>query len=76
LTCTFLIKCVGRSGKTAFFEAKEKYKLDVNLESGKGVCSCQAGTMKASGKKQEDCKHVKQAKAIIEVMGWTKKERD
>jgi len=73
---TFEIKCVGRSANTCFFEAKKKYKLDVNRRTGEGVCSCWGGTSKAGGRKQKDCKHLEKAREIIKVMGWKKTERD
>ncbi len=54
---------------TVWFTAKERYLVRYDQKTKEYSCSCMAGTFQLTGKKQRDCKHIKKAKELIEVLG-------
>jgi len=55
-----------------WFIAKGKYLVRLNIKTKEATCTCMAGTFKESGHKQEDCKHVLSARALLKSFGRLK----
>ena len=63
----FLLERNEETPQAFYFTAKEKYKVRIERETGKGSCDCMADVFKKGGRKQQDCKHIQNARAILKA---------
>ncbi len=72
MTLTFDIERQEETPQAFYFLAKEKYKVRIDRETGKGSCDCLGDTFQKGGRQQQDCKHIVKAKEILKAIGKCK----
>lgn len=60
----------GVSKKNFWFVVSGKYNVNISRTSFVAGCDCQAETFRLGGRKQEECKHIKQCKKFLDVVKW------
>lgn len=63
----FSIKREEATAHAFWFLAKEKYKVRIERDTGRGSCECMGDIFQKGGRKQKDCKHIQKARAILKA---------
>lgn len=68
MTLIFSIRREEPTAHAFWFTAKEKYKVRIEKETGKGSCECLGDIFQKGGKKQKDCKHIQHARKLLKAV--------